>query len=299
MNFISILDFTREEILDLLHSASILKRNRHEFKIKRPLDGMNLAMVFEMPSTRTRVSFEVAMNDLGGHAIHLNWMESQLGRGECIADSASVLSRYVDCILIRAKHETVCELAKDAKVPVINGLSDFYHPCQSLADLLTIQESKGDLSSLKFGWIGDGNNVCNSSILACALMKMKISVASPRGHEPNAKVVSIARKIGCDVDINDDPKNAAEDADILYTDAWVSMSDDPEKRLDEFKRFQIDEALLEEAKEDVIVMHCMPAHRGEEITDGVMDGLHSVIFDQAENRLHTEKALLIELLTHR
>ncbi|MDY6966605.1 MAG: ornithine carbamoyltransferase [Halobacteriota archaeon] len=299
MNFISMSDFTTEQIFSVLDSALDLKEKKKRGKVFEPLEGKSLGMLFEKSSTRTRVSFEVAMTDLGGHALYLNWKDLQLERGESLEDTARVLSSYVDGIMIRAyKHESVCKLAEFATVPVINALSDLEHPCQSLADLMTIREKKGNFAGLKFGWIGDGNNVCNSSILACVLTGMRITVACPEGHEPDSAIISKAIDLGCEVEIVNDPEKAAEEADVLYTDVWVSMGDEGEKeeRLKVFKPFQINRDLMQKANSDVVIMHCLPAHRGEEITDDIMSDSHSVIFDQAENRLHAQKALLSKLM---
>lgn len=256
-------------------------------------------MLFEKSSTRTRISFEVAMTELGGHAIFLNYKDIQLGRGESIADTAKVLSRYVNAIMARVyKHETLIELSNNAAVPVINGLSDLEHPCQLLADLLTIREYKGKFKGLNFSWIGDGNNVCNSALLACVLTGMKITVACPPGYEPDGEIVAKAKELGGAVHITHDPLKAAKKADVLYTDVWVSMGDEEEydQRLRDFKPYQINSKLLEEARHDVMVLHCLPAHRGEEITADVLEGPNSAVFDQAENRLHVQKALLLKLL---
>lgn len=257
-------------------------------------------MLFEKSSTRTRISFEVAMTELGGHSIYLNYKDMQLGRGESVADTARVMSRYVHAIMGRVyKHETLTELAKYATVPVINGLSDLEHPCQLLADLLTIREYKGKFKGLNFSWIGDGNNVCNSAILACALTGMKMTVACPEGYEPNHEIVAKAKQLGGVVNVTHDPMKAAKKADILYTDVWVSMGNEDEydQRLRDFKPYQINSKLLEQAKHDVMVLHCLPAHRGEEISADVVDGPNSAVFDQAENRLHVQKALLLKLLS--
>jgi ornithine carbamoyltransferase len=257
---------------------------------------MSLAMIFEKPSTRTRVSFEVAMTELGGHALYLNYADLQLGRSETICDTASVLSRYVHVIMARVyRHETVRELARCADIPVINALSDMEHPCQLLADLLTIRERKGDLKDLRIAWIGDGNNVCNSLMLGSAITGMNLSVACPAGYEPDAGMVARANELGSGVLITDDPIEAASGADVLYTDVWVSMGDEKEEeeRLRDFSGFQINSDLLGHAKSDCIVLHCLPAHRGQEISAEVLDGEHSVVMDQAENRLHAKKALLM------
>jgi ornithine carbamoyltransferase len=299
-HLLSLADLSYEELIDILDIASDLKEKRARGKISTGLMNKSLAMIFEKSSTRTRVSFEVAMTELGGHAIYLNSRDIQLGRGESVADTARVMSRYVHAIMARVyKHETLTELSKYSTVPVINGLSDLEHPCQVLADLLTIREYKGKLKSLNFAWVGDGNNVCNSAILACALTGMKITVACPEGYEPNSEILNKARDIGGTVSVIRDPMKAAKNADILYTDVWVSMGDEEEydQRLRDFKPYQINSKLLEQAKHDVMVLHCLPAHRGEEITAEVVDGPNSAVFDQAENRLHAQKALLRKLLS--
>lgn len=296
MHFLSIADLTYEEIMDLLKLARELKVKR---RFSSELKGKSLAMIFEKPSTRTRVSFEVAMTELGGHALYLDASTLQLGRGETIEDTARVLSRYVHGIMIRAyKHETVRKLAMASTIPVINGLDDLEHPCQILADLLTILEFKKSFKGLKFAWIGDGNNVCNSSILACAITGMEIEVACPKGYEPNGAILAKAREMGAKIKVIRSPAEAARNADVLYTDVWVSMGDEAqrEKRRKDFAGYQINKALLEKAKKDAIVLHCLPAHRGEEITSDVVESENSKIFDQAENRLHTQKALLLKLL---
>jgi len=297
-DLISISDLTKAEICDIIELSLELKEKRLENKFSDDLKYYTLGMIFEKPSTRTRISFEVAMTHLGGHSIYLNWHDLQLGRGETIADTAKVLSGYVNAIAIRANHHTsVLELQQNASIPVINALSDLEHPCQSLADLMTIYEKKGRLIGEKFAWIGDGNNVCNSSILACAIMNIDIDVACPPGYEPDKTIVEKARKM-CTVRILHDPIKASENADVLYTDTWVSMGDEETyaQRMDDFSNYRINERLIEVAKNDVIVLHCLPAHRGQEITSDVMDGEHSAIFSQAENRLHTQKALLLRLL---
>ncbi len=299
-HLLSLADLSYEELIDILDIASDLKEKRARGKTSTALKNKSLSMLFEKSSTRTRVSFEVAMTELGGHAIYLNYKDIQLGRGESVADTARVMSRYVHAIMARVyKHETLIGLSKYATVPVINGLSDLEHPCQILADLLTIREYKGKFKGLNFSWIGDGNNVCNSAILACALTGMRITVACPEGYEPNSEILNKARDIGGTVSVIHDSMKAAKNADILYTDVWVSMGDEEEyeQRLRDFKPYQINSKLLEQAKHDVMVLHCLPAHRGEEITAEVVDGPNSAVFDQAENRLHAQKALLLKLLS--
>ncbi|HXY88964.1 MAG TPA: ornithine carbamoyltransferase [Candidatus Acidoferrales bacterium] len=295
---ISICDLTEAEIYDIIELSIELKEKRLKGKFSDGLKYHSLGMIFEKPSTRTRISFEVAMTHLGGHSIYLNWHDLQLGRGETIADTARVLSGYVNVIAIRANHHaSIIELQQNASIPVINALSNLEHPCQSLADLMTIYEKKGKLIGEKFAWIGDGNNVCNSSILACAIMGIDVDVACPPGYEPDKTIIEKARKM-CTVRILHDPIQASENADVLYTDSWVSMGDEETyaQRMEDFSNYRVNGRLIEVAKKDVIVLHCLPAHRGQEITSDVMDGEHSAIFSQAENRLHTQKALLLKLL---
>jgi len=303
MNLISIFDLSRAEIEALIEKAIELKRERKEgVRARNDLEGKTLAMIFEKPSTRTRVSFEVAMRELGGDVTSLNWNELQLGRGERIEETAKVFSAYVDAIMIRAfRHETVEKFARHASIPVINGLSDLEHPCQTLADLMTIKEFKSQLAGVKVAWLGDGNNVCNSLIGGAAITGMDVSVACPAGYEPDERIVEKARERGCEILIAGTAEKAAADADVIYTDVWVSMGDETEseKRKTDLKDYQINEDLVRTAKEGVIVMHCMPVHIGEEITEGVMNSTNSVIFVQAENRLHAQKALLLKLLKHR
>ncbi len=299
-HLLSLADLSYTDIINLLDAASDLKEKRARGKTSGALKSKTLAMLFEKSSTRTRISFEVAMTELGGHAIFLNYKDIQLGRGESIADTARVMSRYVNALMARVyKHETLIELSNNATVPVINGLSDVEHPCQLLADLLTIREYKGKFKGLNFSWIGDGNNVCNSALIACALTGMKMTVACPQGYEPKSEIVEKAKLLGGTINIIRDPMKASKKADVLYTDVWVSMGDEDEydQRLHDFKPYQINSKLLEQAKHDVMVLHCLPAHRGEEITADVVDGPNSAVFDQAENRLHAQKALLLKLLS--
>ncbi|WP_292374690.1 ornithine carbamoyltransferase [Methanosarcina sp. UBA411] len=296
---LSITDLSREEIYELLESALDLKKKRKAGEPTEFLKNKSLGMIFEKASTRTRVSFEVAMTDFGGHALYLNSRDIQVGRGETIEDTARILSGYLHGIMARVmSHETVKKLAEYSTIPVINALSDREHPCQILGDFMTIMEYKKKFEGLKFAWVGDGNNVCNSALLGSAIMGMEFVVACPKGYEPKAEFLEKAKAIGGKFTITDDPKAAAKDADIIYTDVWVSMGDEAEqeKRLKEFATFQVNTELLEVAKPDVIVMHCLPARRGLEITDEVMDGPNSVIFDEAENRLHAQKALILKLM---
>ena len=260
-----------------------------------PLAGQVLAMIFEKNSTRTRVSFDMAMRQLGGSALVLDGASSQIGRGESIADTARVLSRYVDAIMIRTDdHAKVVEMAKYATVPVINGLTDLSHPCQILADMLTLLEGKGKLAGSKWAWLGDGNNVCNSLIEAAGLMHFDVIVACPEGFEPDASVLAEAAARGRVVPIVRDAAAAAKGADVVVTDTWTSMGQaDSGDRLAALEPFRIDEALMEAAGPDAMFLHCLPAHRGEEVTDAVIDGPQSAVWDEAENRLHAQKSLLL------
>ena len=297
MNLISIADLSGEDILRLIQSAEAFRarRGRHG----QPLEGKSLAMIFEKPSTRTRVSLEVAAWELGGHPLYLSANELQLGRGETIADTARVLSRYVHGITARVhSHGTVLQLAEHASVPVINALSDWEHPLQILADLQTIRQNFQALDGLQIGWIGDGNNVCNSLILASAILRMEITVASPPGYGPKAEILEEARALGGSPQVVEEPEEAAGGADVLVTDTWVSMGDEAEEaeRLRVFGRYQINSQLMDLAGEEAIALHCLPAHRGQEITDEVMDGPRSRVFDEAENRMHTSKAVMAWLM---
>jgi ornithine carbamoyltransferase len=298
-DFISIRDLDAHDLTRLLDDSARMKRARGGAEERRILAGRCLAMVFEKASTRTRVSFEVGMVELGGHAIFLNPNDLQLGRGEEIRDMARVLSRYVAGVMIRSfKHGTIEEFARFSTVPVINGLSDREHPCQILGDLLTLREHFGRTDGLSVAWIGDGNNVCNSLILAAGMAGIGLTVASPPRYRPDQGIVEAARASGGKIRLTADPREAARDADALYTDVWVSMGDEAERaeRLAAFRGYSIDADLLSVASPDAVVLHCLPAHRGEEITDEVIEGPHSIVWDQAGNRLHTEKALLAALL---
>lgn len=298
-HLLSIADLTSDELFELLKLAEKLKDERYKGLVTDYLKNKSLAMIFELPSTRTRVSFEVAMTDLGGHALYLGWNDLQLGRGEPIKDTARVLSRYVHAVMMRVRdHSTIEEFAKYSTVPVINGLSNLEHPCQVLADLLTIYEYRGDLKDVTLAWVGDGNNVCNSLILASALTGMRMVIATPPNYEPDAKILKRAREMGGNIVLLRNPKKAVEEADVIYTDVWTSMGQEKERdeRLAAFKGYQVSDELIKLSKDDVVVMHCLPAHRGEEITDEVIEGKHSIIFDQAENRLHAQKAVLLKLM---
>lgn len=302
-DFLSLTDYTPEEIHQLLQLALKLKQQRHDGSLERLLDRKTLGMIFDHPSTRTRVSFEVGMHLLGGNAINLNRNDLQLGRGESIEDTAQTLSRYVDGILIRtASHQTVETLAKSASIPVINGLTDREHPCQALADLLTILEKKGDFKGITLTYVGDGNNVLHSLLHAAALLGLNIRVATPPGFEPLPAVWKEAEKIAnqthASLFLTQDPIEAVQNADVVYTDVWTSMGKEEEKeeRKKIFADYQVNEQLLQHAREQVIFMHCLPAYRGLEVTAEVIDGAKSVVFDQAENRLHAQNAILTSLL---
>lgn len=298
-DFLSLNDFTTEEIYQILDLADELKNKQKNGEEHHILKGKTLGMIFEKSSTRTRVSFEVGMYQLGGVALFLSNRDLQIGRGEPIRDTARVLSRYLDGIMIRTfEPEKVQELADYADIPIINALTDEEHPCQVLADLQTIREHKGDLKGLKMVYIGDGNNMVHSLMHGCAKVGMDISVATPAGYEPMAKMVEQARQaaeaFGSKVEITEDILTAAKDADVIYTDVWASMGqeDEAEKRQKAFKNYQVNAAVMAVAKPDAIVLHCLPAHRGEEITEEVLESKNSVIFDEAENRLHAQKAVM-------
>jgi len=298
-DLISIADLSKEEIQTIL---KLTKKFKQKNIAGLPLKNKTVAMIFEKPSTRTRVSFEVAVYHLGGYPIVLNASEMQLSRGETIADTAKTLSRYVDAVAIRSySHNNVAELARNASVPVINMLTDKEHPCQILADLFTISEKK-DLKNVKIAFVGDGNNnVTNSLILACSILNIPLNVASPVGYEPKKEILNLASRLNPEnkINISNNPKEAVKNADVVYTDVWVSMGteDEREERKKAFKDFQLNSELLKSVgNNNYIVMHCLPAHRGEEITDDVIDGKNSVVFDQAENRLHVQKAILYLLL---
>jgi len=302
-HLLSMQDLAPKEIEANLNKAAELKEKVRKGEPHELLHGKTLGMLFAKPSTRTRVSFETAMTQLGGHAIYLGMSDLQLGRGETIADTARTLSRYVDAIMARLfKHDDIIELASHSSVPVINGLTDLHHPCQTLGDLLTIREHKGKLKGLKVAWVGDGNNVCNSLMLGCTLVGMNFSAACPKGYEPPAEILEQARtnakESGTKLELLNAPKQAVVNADVIYTDVLISMGMEREReqRLKAFRGYQVDSKLLGRGKSDVIFMHCLPAHRGEEVTAEVIDGPRSVVWDQAENRLHVQKAVLVSLL---
>jgi len=298
-HLLKLLNLTGEEIIDILNQADQLKyENKHG--IEHPyLKGKCLGMIFEKSSTRTRVSFEVGINQLGGYAVVLGAQGSQIGRGEPVQDTARVLSRYVDGIMIRTFDQAEVEaLAQYGSVPVINGLTDFCHPCQVLADLMTIREYKGSLEGLKLCFIGDGNNMMNSLIVGGLKVGMSVSVACPQGYRPPQEILEFAAGYGEKFTLTDDPKTAAKDADVVITDVWTSMGQEEERKAREeaFRGYCIDSALMACAKPDAMVQHCLPAHRGEEITEEVFEANASYIFEEAENRLHAQKAVMALLM---
>ncbi|MCA1293954.1 ornithine carbamoyltransferase [Paenibacillus sp. alder61] len=302
-DFLELDDYSTEEIQYLIDLAIEIKAKQKRGEAYQPLKGKTIGLIFEKSSTRTRVSFEVGMYQLGGHALFLSKNDIQLGRGETIADTAGVMSRYLDGIMIRTfGHDKVVDLARYSTVPVINGLSDLAHPCQVLADYQTIYEHKGTLKGLKLAYIGDGNNMAHSLMIGGAKLGVHVSVAGPEGYEPDPQVVASARDIaqatGAVIEVLRDPREAVKDADVIYTDVWASMGFEEEQKAREaaFASYQVDEELAAYAKPDYLFMHCLPAHRGEEVSEGVIDGEHSIIFDQAENRLHAQKALMAALM---
>ena len=298
-DFLRLRDFSSEEIDHLLKRALELKSGKDSNKC--PLIGRNIGLIFEKASTRTRVSFEVGIYQLGANSIYLNPREIQLGRGETIHDTAKTLSRYLDAIVIRTfSHNTLIDFASSSSIPVINGLSDLLHPCQALGDMMTVLEKKGKLKGINLSYIGDGNNVANSLIEASSMMGINLKIACPKGFEPDTEVLKEQKASAkSEIRIVRNPKDAAMGADVLYTDAWVSMGQEKEEKQKKknFKAYQLNSKILSYAKKDAIVLHCLPAHRGEEITDDVIDSPQSAVFDQAENRLHTQKALLEFLLS--
>ncbi len=300
-NLLSISDLTRDEIEDIFRRTDELKSGSRKFS--RALQGKSLGLIFQKPSNRTRVSFEVGIAQLGGYAVYLGPDEIQLGVREEIRDVARTLSRYLDCIVARTfSHNDVIELARHSSIPVINGLSDLTHPCQGLSDLYTIKEKLGRLKGLKLAYVGDGNNVLHSLLLGCSIMGMDINIATPKGYEPRKDILHQAleksKKSGARITLLHKPEAAVQDSHVLYTDVWTSMGQEKErnKRLKAFKGFQVNLRLVLKARKDCLVLHCLPAHRGEEITDEVIEGRHSIVWDQAENRLHVQKAILLKLM---
>ncbi|SFF25176.1 ornithine carbamoyltransferase [Paenibacillus catalpae] len=302
-DFLMLLDYTPEEIRYLIDLAIDLKKKQKAGEVYQPLKGKTLGMIFEKSSTRTRVSFEVGIYQLGGQGLFLSGNDLQIGRGEPILDTAQVLSRYLDGIMIRTfAHRNVVELARGATIPVINGLTDMSHPCQALADYQTILEHKGRLEGLKLAYIGDGNNVVHSLMMGAAKLGVDISIATPEGYDPDPDLVkqSIdnAKETGARIHLCRDPKEAIANADVVYSDVWASMGQEAEQKERElaFANYQVNEALAKYAKKDYLFMHCLPAHRGEEVSEGVIDGPNSIIFDQAENRLHAQKAIMAAIM---
>ncbi|MFA5149924.1 MAG: ornithine carbamoyltransferase [Candidatus Omnitrophota bacterium] len=300
-DLLTINDLTVKEIQELFSLTDKLKKNKAKFG--KTLFGKTLVLIFQKPSNRTRVSFEVGMFQLGGNSLYLAPNEINLGVRESIADVARTLSRYVDGIVIRTfEHKNCLELAKEATVPVINGLSDFSHPCQALADLYTVKEKLKVLKGLTLAYVGDGNNVCNSLLFICAKLGVNMNVGCPKGYEPDAAVLKDAKAAaeasGAGINLFNDAFSAVKAADVIYTDVWASMGQEDEaaKRKEAFRGFQVNKNLVESAKANVLIMHCLPAHRGEEITDDVLNSQNAVIFDEAENRMHVQKAVLIKLL---
>ena len=294
-DLLTILDLSTEEILTLLKRAAALKTLHTQGQDPKPLAGKTLALIFDKPSTRTRVSFEAGIAQLGGSTIYLGRNDSQLSRNEPISDTARVLGRYVDGIIIRTfGQEIVEEMARFADIPVINGLTDTHHPCQVLSDLQTVQERFGRVTDIKIAWIGDGNNMANSWITAALRLDFELYLACPKGYEPDAALVAQAQREGRPIYVRDDPVWAVKDAHVVNTDVWASMGqeDEARERLEVFLPFQVNEALMKHARPEGVVLHCLPAHRGEEITGEVLDGPQSAVWDQAENRLHLQKALL-------
>jgi ornithine carbamoyltransferase len=299
-DILTLSDLSREDFENLLNRALELKKARNNKNYSTPLAGKTLGLIFEKPSTRTRLSFEAAMVQLGGTPIFISAKDTQIARDEPAKDTARVLSRYLDCIAIRTfSQDLLNEIAQFADIPVINALTDSYHPCQVLSDLLTIKELKGDYKNLKIAWVGDGNNVAHSWINAASIAGLNLTLACPEGYWPDSKTVKNALEKKCgSILITSDPFEAAADADVIYTDVWASMGQETEhdKRIQVFKPFQINRELVNRASKDVIIMHCLPAHRGEEISEEVLEGPASVVWDQAENKLHMHKAVLEVLM---
>ena len=301
-HFIDLSDYKRDELRQFLDKAVELKEMQKRGEPHELLKGMSLAMIFMKSSTRTRVSFEVGMTQLGGHALYLQPSGTQLGRGETIGDTAKVLSRYCDVIMARVfAHSEVAELAEHATVPVINGLSDLLHPCQIMADMMTIEEHKGKLEGLKITYVGDSNNVSNSIMQGCTIMGMDVTIGSPKGYTPSETILKksndLSKKYGTTLEVVTEPHDAVKNADVIYTDTFFSMGQERDKKKEEaLMPFQVNKTLVGQAKKDVIVMHCLPAHRDEELTSEIMDGQHSVVFDQAENRLHAQKGIMALLV---
>jgi len=295
-DLLTLAELTPKEFAQLIDYSIILKKELKNGN-KPLLKNKTLTMIFQKPSTRTRVSFETGMYQLGGHAINLSSQDMQLSRGESIEDTAKTLSRYTDCIMARVYDHSVLEkLSESSSIPVINGLSNSFHPCQILADFMTIKEKKGKFKGLKIAWIGDGNNVCNSMIYGCALSDVKLSIATPKGFEPDKTVIKESEKF-IDIDLTTDPLKAIKNADVVVTDTYTSIHNNDPKRIKKFiPKYQVTQTLMSNAKNDAIFMHCLPAKRESEVTSSVIDGPQSVVWDEAENRLHTQKALLASII---
>jgi len=296
-DLLTLAELTPKEFVGLIDDSIKLKKELKKGGNKPILKNKTLTMIFQKPSTRTRISFEVGMYQLGGHAVNLSSNDMQLSRGESVEDTAKTLSRYTDCIMARVyEHDLLEKLAKHATVPVINGLSDTFHPCQILADFMTIKEKKKKLKGLKIAWIGDGNNVCNSMIYGAALSGVNMSIATPKGFEPNKDVVTKAKK-STNIELTTDPLVATKNADVIVADTFSSIHNLDKKRLQKFlPKYQVNDKLMKSAKKDAIFLHCLPAKREQEVTSSVIDGPQSVVWDEAENRLHTQKALLAALI---
>ena len=298
-HFLSIRDLSREDLPRLFAQIAELKARTKARDRSTPLPGRTLALIFEKPSLRTRVTFEVAMTQLGGATVYLSAQEIGMGKRETVPDVARNLSRWVDAVAARVfSHRTLEQLAQHASIPVISGLSDLEHPCQALADFFTLWERGMDLAKLRLAWVGDGNNVCNSLLLLGSMLGTSAVVATPPGYEPDAQVLEACREMGGRIRLTTEAPEALEDADVVYTDTWISMGQegDREQRLEAFQRYQVNDRLLGFAPGRAVIMHCLPAHRGEEITDAVLDGPRSLILEQAENRLHAQKAIILNLL---
>ncbi|MBO0440084.1 ornithine carbamoyltransferase [Enterococcus sp. DIV0869a] len=296
-------ELTKEEFLSIIELAIEIKAKPEAYR--GVLAGKILAMIFEKNSTRTRVSFEAGIIQLGGQAIVLDSKSTQMGRGEPIKDTANVMSSYVDAIMIRTySDQMVAQLAEEASIPIINGLTDNHHPCQILADFQTIYEEKGKLEGIKLAYIGDGNNMAHSFLIGASIVGMDVSIATPKGYEPKSEFVEIAKKnakeSGSKIEISNDPDQAVKNADVLITDVWASMGDEAEQKDREkaFKAFQVNNRLAVQAKKDYLFLHCLPAHRGEEVTADIIDGTHSAIYQEAANRLHAQKALMVKVMTN-
>jgi ornithine carbamoyltransferase len=298
-HFLSIRDLSRDDLPRLFAQIAELKARTKARDRSTPLPGRTLALIFEKPSLRTRVTFEVAMTQLGGTSVYLSAQEIGMGKRETVPDVARNLSRWVDGVAARVfSHRTLEQLAEHASIPVISGLSDLEHPCQALADFFTLWERGMDLAKLRLGWVGDGNNVCNSLLLLGSMLGTSAVVATPPGYEPDVRVLEECRRLGGRIRLTTEAPEAIENADVIYTDTWISMGQegDREQRLEAFQRYQVNDRLLAFAPGNALVMHCLPAHRGEEITDAVLDGPRSLILEQAENRLHAQKAIILNLL---